>query len=380
MRIVVDLPAPLGPRKPCASPSATLRSRPSSARVAPKVLTRSLISMVGIIGSFVLVLRRPGDPCCDSRRRVSQPLAAGASEIRMSVMPVSMSDAELEAARRRGFGVAYRMLGSVAEAQDIAQEAVLRLARAEEPIDEPAAWITTVATRLSISVLRTARMRRETYVGPWLPEPLVATDADAAYKIELADSLSQAFLVLLERLTPLERAAFLLREVFDYDYAEIARIVERSEVTARQLVARARKHLAAGRPRFDADEAARDRLLERFIAASEEGDVEGLEALLAADAVLYSDGGGKVIAARRPIAGPARIARFMASVTQKARRGGVVERRLVRINGQPGSILRAPDGAVFSVLSIDVAGGRIRAVRIVRNPDKLRAPVSVTAA
>src|SRR5215217_67881 len=198
MRIVVDLPAPLGPRKPCASPSATLRSRPSSARVAPKVLTRSLISMVGIIGSFVLVLRRPGDPCCDSRRRVSQPLAAGASEIRMSVMPVSMSDAELEAARRRGFGVAYRMLGSVSEAEDVAQEAVLRLARAEEPIDEPTAWITTVATRLSIGVLRSARRRRETYVGPWLPEPRVATDGDAAHEVELADSLSQAFLVMLE--------------------------------------------------------------------------------------------------------------------------------------------------------------------------------------
>ena len=288
----------------------------------------------------------------------------------MSVMRVSMSDAELEEVRRVGFGVAYRMLGSVSEAEDVAQEAVLRLARVEEPIAEPAAWITTVATRLSIGVLRSARKRRETYVGPWLPEPLIATDSDAAYEVELADSLSQAFLVMLERLTPLERAAFLLREVFDYEYSEIARIVERSEVTSRQLVARARKHLRAGRPRFDADEEARDRLLERFLAAAEEGDVEGLEALLAEDAVLYSDGGGKVIAARRPVAGAARIARFMAGVTRKQRELGLLERRVVRVNGQPGSIL-THNGAVFSVLSIDVVDGRIQAVRIVRNPDKL---------
>ena len=176
---------------------------------------------------------------------------------------------------------------------------------------------------------------------------------------------------MLERLTPLERAAFLLREVFDYEYSEIARIVKRSEVTSRQLVARARKHLGAGRPRFDADEEARDRLLERFLAAAEEGDVEGLEALLAEDAVLYSDGGGKVIAARRPVAGAARIARFMAGVTRKQRELGLLERRVVRVNGQPGSILRTRNGAVFSVLSIDVVDGRIQAVRIVRNPDKL---------
>jgi RNA polymerase sigma-70 factor (ECF subfamily) len=288
----------------------------------------------------------------------------------MAVMPVSMSDAELEAARRHGFGVAYRMLGSVSEAEDVAQEAVLRLARAEEPIDEPAAWITTVATRLSIGVLRSARRRRETYVGPWLPEPLVASAQDASFDVELADSLSQAFLVLLERLTPLERAAFLLREVFDYDYPEIARIVERSEVSARQLVARARKHIGAGRPRFDADERARDRLFERFLAAAEEGDLQGLEAVLAEDAVLYSDGGGKVVAARRPIAGAARIARFMARVVRKQRQLGL-DRRLVRVNGQPGSILRTPGGAIFSVLSIDVVNGRIQALRIVRNPDKL---------
>jgi RNA polymerase sigma-70 factor, ECF subfamily len=287
----------------------------------------------------------------------------------MGSMAVAISENDLEAARRHGFGVAYRMLGSVTEAEDVAQEAVLRLARADEPIDEPAAWITTAATRLSIDVLRSARVRRETYVGPWLPEPLI--DDAAADGAELADSLSQAFLVMLERLTPLERAAFLLRDVFDYSYPEIARIVVRSEPAARQLVARARKHLGAGRPRFDADERLRDRLLERFLAAAEEGDLEGLEALLAEDAILYSDGGGKAIAARRPICGAERIARFMARVTRKQHRLGLLARRLVRVNGQPGSILRAPDGAVFSVLSVDVADGRIQTIRVVRNPDKL---------
>jgi RNA polymerase sigma-70 factor (ECF subfamily) len=285
---------------------------------------------------------------------------------------VAIPDEELEAVRRRGFGVAYRMLGSVSEAEDVAQEAVLRLTRAEEPIDEPAAWITTAATRLSIDVLRSARTRRETYVGPWLPEPLIEDRAaDPGAHVELADTLSQAFLVLLERLTPLERAAFLLREVFDYDYAQIARIVDRSEASSRQLVTRAKKHLAASRPRFDADEELRDRLLERFLAAAEEGDLEALEALLAEDAVLYADGGGKATAARKPLHGAARIARVVAGIARKQRRWGPLGLQLVRVNRQPGRILRTPDGKIWDVLSIDVVDGRIQAVRIVRNPDKL---------
>jgi RNA polymerase sigma-70 factor (ECF subfamily) len=262
------------------------------------------------------------------------------------------------------------MLGSVSEAEDVAQEAVLRFAASEEPIDEPAAWVTTVATRLSISVLRSARRRRETYIGPWLPEPLVTARDDASDGLELADSLSQAFLVVLERLTPVERAAFLLRDVFEYDYAQIAAILERSEPNARQLVTRARRHLDAGRPRFDADEGARDRLLERFLAAVEDGDLATLEALLAQDAVLYTDGGGKATAARKPLHGASRIARVLAAVTRKERRRAL-DGRLVRVNGQPGRMLRTTDGAVWSVLSIDVVDGRIQAVRIVRNPDKL---------
>jgi RNA polymerase sigma-70 factor (ECF subfamily) len=264
------------------------------------------------------------------------------------------------------------MLGSVAEAEDVAQEAVLRFARAEDEIDEPNAWITTAATRLSIDVLRSARVRRESYVGPWLPEPLIEdVAAGPADTVEMADSLSQAFLVMLERLTPIERAAFLLREVFGYEYSDIAEIIDRTEVNARQLVTRAKKHLEASTPRFDPDEALRDELLRRFLAAAAEGDVEGLERLLAEDAVLYSDGGGKVTAARRPLFGRARIASVFAKLVSKQKRRGPFHIQLVRVNRQPGRILRTGDGAIWDVLSIDVVDGKIQAVRIIRNPDKL---------
>jgi RNA polymerase sigma-70 factor (ECF subfamily) len=337
----------------------------------------------------------------------------------VAVMERVIGDRELEALRRHGFGVAYRMLGSVSEAEDVAQEALLRLTRQDEPIDEPAAWVTTVATRLSINVLKSARIRREAYVGPWLPEPLVEDPAlGPASRAELADSLSLAMLVLLERLTPVERAAYLLREVFAYDYAQIAGIIEQSEGNSRQLVTRARKHLEASRPRFDPDEAARDALLERFLAAAEEGDLEALEALLAKDAVLYADSGGKATAPQSPLVGATLIARFMAAVAQVRPNADAFESRRVRVNGQPGRVLRGPaerepedaerlaaDQAlalvqsgdvdaeqlaalvrtsreaevrpepaelhVWSVLTVDVVDGRIQAVRIVRNPDKL---------
>jgi RNA polymerase sigma-70 factor (ECF subfamily) len=328
-----------------------------------------------------------------------------------------MRDEELEGLRRHGFGVAYRMLGSVAEAEDVAQEALLRLTRQSGPIDEPAAWVTTVATRLSINVLKSARARREAYVGPWLPEPLLEDPApDPASRAELADSLSLALLVLLERLTPVERAAYLLREVFGYEYERIAAIIEQTEVNSRQLVSRARRHLEAERPRFDADEAARDALLDRFLAAAEEGDLEALEQLLAEDAVLYADSGGKAAAPREPLVGAALIARFMAAVWQARPDAAAFETRRVRVNGQPGRVLRGPaepplgeaerraaDEAlarvrageidarelaelvrrgratvragseirVWSVFTVDVVDGRIQTVRIVRNPDKL---------
>jgi RNA polymerase sigma-70 factor, ECF subfamily len=329
-----------------------------------------------------------------------------------------MTDSDLKALRRHGFGVAYRMLGSVSEAEDVAQEALLRLTREEGPIEEPAAWVTTVATRLSINVLKSSRVRRESYVGPWLPEPLVEDPAPGpASRAELADSLSLALLVLLERLTPVERAAYLLREVFGYDYAEIAGIIERTEVNSRQLVTRARKHIEASRPRFDADEAAHDALLERFLAAAEEGDMEALEDLLAKDAVLYADGGGKAVAAPEPLVGATLISRFMAAAVGRALHQ--LDVRSVKVNGQPGRLLLGPDEPpygeadrlatekalavlksadaedlaaqmtrgrdlvdrsgtapgdavhVWSVLTVDVVDGRIQTVRIVRNPDKL---------
>jgi RNA polymerase sigma-70 factor (ECF subfamily) len=329
-----------------------------------------------------------------------------------------MGDQELEDLRRHGFAVAYRMLGSVSEAEDVTQEALLRLTR-QEGIHEPAAWITTVVTRLSINVLRSARARRESYVGPWLPEPLLEDPSPGpASRAELADSLSLAFLVLLERLTPVERAAYLLREAFGYPYADIADIIEQTETNSRQLVSRARKHLEADRPRFDPDEAAREALLERFLAAAEEGDLEALEELLARDAVLYADSGGKARAPQEPLVGATLIARFMAVVGRARMPSGEFENRRVTVNGQPGRVVRGPaepplgeaDRAaaaetlallkaddvdtedlatrvqearaaaaapqdaeiqVWSVLTVDVVDGRIQTVRIVRNPDKL---------
>src|SRR3954471_21943787 len=263
-------------------------------------------------------------------------------------MSVAYETNELEALRRHGFGVAYRMLGSVAEAEDVTQEALLRLTRQADAIDEPPAWMTTVVTRLSINVLRSARTRREAYMGRWRPEPVLEDMAPGpAARAELADSLSLALLALLERLNPVERAAYLLREVFGYGYAEIAGVIEQSEVNSRQLVTRARKHIEASRPRFDADEAARDALLERFLAAAEEGDLEGLEALLAADAVLYADGGGKVLASPEPLYGAALIARFMAGVAQVRRNYGTFEMRMVHVNGQPGRVVRGPEEPEF---------------------------------
>ena len=332
-----------------------------------------------------------------------------------------LADEQLEALWRHGFGIAYRMLGSVAEAEDVTQEALLRLTREQGDIEEPAAWVTTVTTRLSINVLRSARVRRESYVGPWLPEPLVEDPAPGPdSRAELADSLSLALLVLLERLSPTERAAYLLREVFGYDYAQVAVIIERTEVNARQLVTRARKHLDASRPRFDADEAVRDALLERFLAAAERGDLDALEEMLAKDAVLYADSGGKAMAPPEPLVGAAIIARFMTAVSQARPTSESFEERPVRVNGQPGRLLRGPaepepdasqrraagealervrsgdvdarelarlvrrareaggrepdpqaELRVWSVLTVDVIDGRIQAVRIVRNPDKL---------
>jgi RNA polymerase sigma-70 factor (ECF subfamily) len=277
--------------------------------------------------------------------------------------------------RRLMFSIAYRMTGSVSDAEDIAQEAFIRFEQERQngtDVESPRSWLSTVTTRLAIDHLRSARVQRESYIGPWLPEPLL-TDAEPgpAEHAEVAHTMSQAFLVMLETLSPSERAVFLLREVFGFDYPEIADAVGKSEQNCRQIATRARRHVDARRPRFDTDADHRQELFDRFVAASEKGDVEGLKELLAADVVLYSDGGGKVTAARKPIAGQERVARLMRAVAGKrARVGGYREER-VTVNGQPGRITFGPDGRAADILTVDVLDGKIQTVRVIRNPDKL---------
>jgi RNA polymerase sigma-70 factor, ECF subfamily len=275
--------------------------------------------------------------------------------------------------RPRLFGIAYRMLGGAAEAEDVVQEAFLRLHRAQEEgtaVDNPPAFLTTVATRLAIDQLRSARARRERYVGPWLPEPLLADERDVGEHAELAESLSMAFLVVLERLSPVERAVFLLHDVFGYGYDEVAAIVAKSEANCRQLAARARRHVAEGRPRFDASPARRDELAARFLAACEEGDLDGLLGLLAEDAAAYFDAGGKAPAPPRPIFGRAQVARVLIGIAANVARLGY---RAVpsRVNGQPGAVFLDGSGAAVGVVEVDVADGAVSAVRAVTNPDKL---------
>jgi RNA polymerase sigma-70 factor (ECF subfamily) len=230
-----------------------------------------------------------------------------------------------------------------------------------------------VATRLAIDVLRSARVRRESYVGEWLPEPLVRdSEADPARQAEMADSLSLAFLVLLESLSPEQRAAFLLHDVFDYGYSEVAEIVGTSEDNARQLAARARRHIDEGRPRFEASREQRDALAHRFFAAAQDGDFEALEALLAEDVVLHGDGGGKVPALARALFGSRRVARTLGAWFRQGARMPGASVREVEVNGQPGALLLAGDGSLIGVMALDIAGGRIQEVRSIVNPDKLR--------
>jgi RNA polymerase sigma-70 factor (ECF subfamily) len=271
------------------------------------------------------------------------------------------------------FSIAYRMLGSVAEAEDITQEAFLRMHRQGDSIDSADAYAVTVTTRLAIDQLRSARARRERYVGTWLPEPLLTTgeDADPAARAETTDSLSTAFLVLLEALSPAERAVFLLREVFQYDYDQVASIVGRTATNCRQIMARARAHIDANRPRFEVSAQRRDALAERFFAACQDGDLAGLERLLAADVVFYGDGGGKAPAVKRPVRGRVQVARFLRGLTRQT-----VTYRLrvepVRVNGQPGARIMDQAGVVLSVLSLRIADGQVQELHNVLNPDKLR--------
>jgi RNA polymerase sigma-70 factor (ECF subfamily) len=272
------------------------------------------------------------------------------------------------------FSIAYRMVSSVSEAEDIVQEAFLRTHRAEaggEKIESPKAYLSAVVTRLSIDHLRSARIRREQYVGQWLPEPLLTDpEPDAAAQAETADSLSMAFLVLLESLTPVERAVFLLREVFDYDYGEIAKIVERSEDNCRQLYVRARRHIDEGRPRFEASRQQRDELARRFIAAAQQGDTAGLVELLAADVVVYGDGGGKAPSWPQPIYGRERVAKLMAGTfTQALQLGASVQ--LTQLNGLPGLMFVDDEGRIGAVMSLEIADDAIQTIRGLTNPDKL---------
>jgi RNA polymerase sigma-70 factor (TIGR02957 family) len=274
------------------------------------------------------------------------------------------------------FGIAYRMLGSASEAEDVVQETLLRFHRAldeSEEVESPRAYVATIATRLSIDQLRSARARRESYVGEWLPEPLVTDPAaDPARQAEMADSLSLAFLVLLESLSPEQRAVLLLHDVFDYGYDEIARIVGKSEDNARQLAARARRHVEERRPRFETSREQREQLALRFFAAAQEGDVAALEALLAHDVVLHGDGGGKVPALARSLHGRSRVARTLLNWARQGARAGVAPLRRVEVNGQPGALALDGEGRLISVMALDIADGRIQAVSSIVNPDKLR--------
>jgi RNA polymerase sigma-70 factor (ECF subfamily) len=268
------------------------------------------------------------------------------------------------------------MLGAVTEAEDVVQEALLRHHRAQEAgveIESDKAYLSAVTTRLAIDHLRSARVRREMYVGEWLPEPLVTdeTAPDTAGAAEQADSLSMAFLLVLERLSPVERAVFLLRDVFDYGYDEVATIVGKSEANCRQLAVRARRHVDAERPRFEASRRKREELAARFFAAVGDGDLQGLEELLAADVVVSGDAGGTSPSWPRPIVGRDRVARLLVGITQQAAEVGLTLRP-AEVNGQPGAIVVAPDGGLAYALSLEIADDVVQTVRSVRNPDKLR--------
>jgi RNA polymerase sigma-70 factor (TIGR02957 family) len=282
----------------------------------------------------------------------------------------------LDELRPGAFAIAYRMLGSVSEAEDLVQEALLRLHRARgegERIESPRAYVSTVVTRLAIDQLRSARRKRETYVGEWLPEPLLTSEEeDPARQAEMADSLSLAFLVLLESLSPEQRAVFLLHDVFDYPYHEIARIVGKTEANARQLAARARRHVDERRPRFEATREQQEKLADRFFAAIGDGDMESLEAMLAEDVMLAGDGGGKAPALARALYGARRVARLLATWGRQAERFGGASFRRVEVNGQPGAIVLDSEDRVIGVIALDVAEGRVQGVRSVVNPEKLQ--------
>jgi RNA polymerase sigma-70 factor (ECF subfamily) len=281
----------------------------------------------------------------------------------------------LDELRPVAFQIAYRMLGSVSEAEDIVQETLIRVHRAleaGEQIQSPRAFVATVTTRLAINELHSARARRERYVGEWLPEPII-TDGqdDPARHAETADSLSLAMLVLLESLSPEQRAVLLLRDVFDYDHAQIAEIVGKSPDNVRQLATRARRHVEQGRPRFQTTREQQEELAARFFAAAEQGDLAGLEALLASDVQLTGDGGGKVPALARSLRGRNRVARTLINWFRLGARLPGVSLHPVEVNGGPGALYLDAQQRLIGVMALDIVGGQITSVSSIVNPDKL---------
>jgi RNA polymerase sigma-70 factor (ECF subfamily) len=272
------------------------------------------------------------------------------------------------------FSIAYRMLGTVGDAEDVVQEALLRLARARAEgtaIESPKAFLTTVTTRLSIDQLRSARVKRETYFGPWLPEPLLtAPEREPAEVAEMADSLALSFLVLLETLSEVERAVYLLREVFDYGYDEIAQIVDRSEVNCRQIFTRARKRIEDGKPRFEVDRSSQREVASRFAAALREGEVEQALSALAPDVVFYGDGGGIGRGLPRPIYGRDRVGRLMAAFAREGREI-IASIEPTEVNGQPGTLNFDAEGRLINVFVFEIAERQVQAIRSIINPEKL---------
>jgi RNA polymerase sigma-70 factor (ECF subfamily) len=282
---------------------------------------------------------------------------------REAVEPVEVTE------RDRLFGLAYRLLGEVGAAEDAVQETFLRWSAADRAaVERPAAWLTTVCTNLCLDVLRSARVKRETYVGSWLPEPL-ATQADTGEAVALAESVGLALLVVMESLTPLERVAFVLHDVFGHSHDEVAAVLGRSPVAVRQLASRARRRVQDGRPRFEADAARRNEVADAFLAACTGADLDRLLGLLAPDVVLVADGGGVAPSVRRPTHGAGRVADLLVRIAGLLPAGTEVRR--MEVNAMPG-LVALVDGAVDTVLALDIVGGRVQTIRIMRNPGKLR--------
>jgi len=302
-------------------------------------------------------------------------VAAEASELAAGVRDVSPREQLLEELRPVAFAIAYRMLGSVSEAEDVVQEALLRVHQAleaDEQIASPRAFVATVTTRLAIDELRSARVRREEYVGEWLPEPIITDGrSDPARHAEIADSLSLALLVLLESLSPEQRAVLVLHDVFDYDYPQVAEIIGKSQDNVRQLATRARHHVKQRRPRFQTTREQREKLARRFFQAAERGDLSGLEALLAHDVKLTGDGGGKVPALARTLRDRSRVARTLIDWARLGARAPGRSLRPVEVNGGPGALYLDAQQRLIAVVALEIADGQITNINAIVNPDKL---------